>query len=449
MSEQSAVETVDEVTRRVKVTIPAATVAKEVSNALSELERSVKIKGFRPGKAPRAMVEKLHGESVRSDVTSRLMQDSLRSIITQNNLSVVGSPEISDFKAVPDSDLEFTAHFEVFPSPAISGYEQFKVSIPRRAVADTDVDEVLEQLRKSKGQPQKLAFRNTAQNGDLLDLSIAVTVEGQEPARPEPAVIQLGEGKLPAEVEKDLVGLEVGYGKEVTVTLPADHQSPELQGKAVTYKVTLNSLSELVLPNLDDEFAKGVGIGAETLLELRMKIRERLEQDQQSGKQNDIQAAVLDQLSAQHTFKIPQSLIDDEIRNLLVRGGFLNPDKIDVRRIPVDQFREQLGEVAEKRVRGAIIVDRIAAQESIKPEPADVEAEFQRISEEQQVPLEEVKKFFSSRDRLFPLMVELTRSKVLSFLSGRASVEEVDPASLAAAEESGAENKKSSKKKKS
>lgn len=430
MSEQPALEAIDEVTRRVKVVIPAATVAKEVGDALHSLERTAKVKGFRPGKAPRAMIEKLHGADVRSDVMTRLMRERIQQVVKQNNLSVVGSPEISDFKSEPESDLEFTAQFEIFPSPEIKGYEKFKVQVPRRAITDADIDEVVENLRRSKGQPQKLAFRQTAQMGDLLDIAIVITPDGQDAQRPEQAVIQLGEGRLPKEVEEGLVGLEIGHAKEVVVDFPADHQNVELRGKKVSYKATLNSLSELALPSVDDEFAKGVGLGVETLLELRMKIRERLEQEHVKGKQSDVQSAVLDQLAAQHAFRIPQSLVDDEIRNLLVRGGFLNPEKVDPSRIPVEQFREQLGEVAEKRVRSAIIVDRIAAQESIKPEPQDVESEFQKISDEQHVPLEEVKKFFSSRDRLFPLMVELSRSKVLTFLAERAEAEEVDPEAL-------------------
>src|SRR5690606_1013646 len=142
----------------------------------------------------------------------------------------------------------------------------------------------------------------------------------------------------------------------------------------------LNSLSERVLPELNDAFVETLNMGVKTVLELRMKIRGQMEEFQAAEAKQDIQAAVLDELLKTNEFAVPQTLIDDEIRSMLMRNGVLDPKQIDVSQLPMDSFREKLGDIALKRVRSAIIVDQIAKNDDLKASDQDIEKALEEIA---------------------------------------------------------------------
>lgn len=422
----SALHDIDEVTKQAKVSIPAHLVEREVSSQLRDISKNIVIKGFRAGKAPPQMVAKLHGDRVRMEVAQKLIADTLHKLVTEHKLRTIGTPEIEDLQLEPQKEIAFSAKIYLVPEPEISNFKGVEVKVAKRVVADKDVDEVLARLAESKATLRPLVFRNTVGAADVIEGPVTIALEGEEQPKAEPATFAMGSGAVPKEVEEALLGSEVGQTKVVAATLPPDHQVESLRGKKATYTVTVQKLSEKVLPELDDAFAKSLGISVETILELRLKVRTQLEEQHLRQQNDDAQVAVLDTLATAHTFKIPQPLIDDEIRSLLVRNGLLDPEKMDPARVSVEPFREKLGPVAEKRVRTAIIVDRVAKQEAITPADEEIEAALNDIAEKNQVPLAEVKQYFLRSDRAGSLSVELTRNKVLKFLTDQAKIEYQD-----------------------
>ena len=163
----SSIENIDEVTRQIKISIPAEQINKEVEEALTRAARTTTVKGFRAGKAPRHMVEALHGTRVRVEVADRLIAASLSDVARKHEMDIVGNPQI-DIQAVePGKPLEFTARVSLFPHPEIKGYEKFHVRVPKHEPTDADIDQVIERMRRSKATLKKLEFRNTAQEGDV------------------------------------------------------------------------------------------------------------------------------------------------------------------------------------------------------------------------------------------------------------------------------------------
>jgi trigger factor len=422
---QSSVEDINEITKQAKVSIPAETVAKEIQSALKDVANNATIKGFRAGKAPAHLVEKLHGERVRREITTRLIASSLSDLMKDLKLDVVGNPEIEISPFEPGAAINYTASISIFPRPEIKGYDKFKVKVPKHEVSDQDVDEVVTRLRNSKATTHKIDGRQIVQAGDVIDASIQVVLEGEKPSRPEPAVLALGEKQLPEEVEKGLLGLALGQSREIVLPMDEKHPNEELRGKKVTYQVTLNGLSEKVLPELDDAFVKSLGTGPETLLELKLDIRKRLEEERKMSSQGDVHEKILEELAAGNSFMVPQALVDDEIRNILVRAGVFDPAKINPAEINVEVFREKFKEAGEKRVRVAIIVDRISEKENLRAGQDDLEKHVNEISERSGLPAAEVKKFLLSKERMINTALEVTRNKVLNFLASRAEVEYV------------------------
>jgi trigger factor len=235
-------------------------------------------------------------------------------------------------------------------------------------------------------------------------------------------VVRLGEGRLPEELESGLLGLTVGETRTIETNLPDDHRDEQLRGKKAIYIVTLDELQEQILPEVTDEFVKTLGMGAQTALELRLKIREQMEKQREQQEQTEIHAQILKELLESNPFSVPQSMIDGEIRGLLVRNGYVDPSKIDVHRMPVDTFREQLGKLAEERARTSIIVERIVEQESIEFSDEDVKKLMEEISEEHGMPVADVEKALLSDGRKANFVREQKQKKALDLLRERASI---------------------------
>lgn len=421
---QSAVEHIDDVTKRATVKIAAATFATEYGKAVVDLSKKANIKGFRAGKAPQQMIEKLHGERLRWEVTNRLVSESLEKVIKDLGGDVVGQPEVDLGSVEPGKDIEFSAKIYLFPKPEIQGYQGVKVSVPKRQVTDADVEQGLQELRQSKATHKKIEGRTKAAADDVVDTSLQLIIPGQEPTPAEPLVIGLGEKRLLPELEAGIVGMEIGQTKEIPTVIPADHANADLRGKEVKYVVTLNSISEKVLPEADDEFAKSLGFKEmQTLLEVKLDIRKRMEQGAEKEASELVREAVLEQLAASNSFTVPEVLVDDEIRNLVVRKGLVDPKTVKESSFPVDEWRADFREAALKRVRISIIVDQIALKEKLNSTSEDIDGYLTGISNSLEVPLETTKKFFLSRDRALSTFLEVTRNKVLEFLEKNAVVE--------------------------
>jgi len=422
MEVKSVVQDIDQVTKQIKVSIPAETVSKEVTLAINDLAARASLKGFRPGKAPRAMVEKLHGPRVRLEVANRLISSSLSKLVKDHSIDMIGAPEIDVASFEPGKEIEYTAQVSIFPRPDIVGYDSIKVSVPKGEIGDTDVQQVIDRILQSKATTKKLDFRNTAQTGDVVDASLLVELEGETPSRPEPLVVALGEGKVPAELENGIIGMEIGQSKEIVTVVEADHPNTQIAGKKTTYKVTLNGLSERVLPELNDEFVKGLNFGPQTVLELRMETRKQLEEQSEQEVKEKTSQAILDVLLEKNEFPVPMVLVDDEIRSLLMRNGVIDPNRPDVEKLSMEPFRERLGEMAKKRVRTAVLVDAIGKKENLKASDEDIKAAMQDIADKNGLPVEEVQKFFLKSDQNVGFMVEIGRNKVLDFLKSKADV---------------------------
>lgn len=424
----STVENIDAVTARVKVTIPAVVVAKRVEDELNKLMKNLRVDGFRPGKAPRQLVERMHGERVKYEVANKLISSTLYDTITEKKLEVIGEPEVDLPKLELGQSIEFSANVALFPTPTIIGYEDVAAQVENKLTTDEDVEAAIQRVRDAKATTRKVEGRTVAAMGDVIDATLLIELEGEEPTRPEPVRAALGEGKIPAELEREVVGMEVGQNKDVSITFPEDHTNKQLAGKKSLYRVTLNSLFEKVLPEVTDEWVVSLGDEkVKTQTELRAAFRTELEKFNENDQKTKAYQAILDQLLEKNEFLVPQVMIDDEIKEMLVRANVLDPNKVKVNEIRLkDEIRTRFGDAAKKRVRTAVLVDRVAIQEKIEVTEEDQTKIFQDIAAQHNVPLEIVLEHFKKeRSQLRGVFLEQQRNKVLEFLYGKAKIEKV------------------------
>lgn len=423
MELKSTIEDVNSVTKVVKVTIPAETVTEKLEKYVTNVMRTARIDGFRPGKAPRNIIERRHGSAIREDVRNELIKTTFTDIVRENELRVVGVPEIEPGPIEPGKELEYSANVSIYPQPEVSNYDSFEVSAPKKEVKEENIDSVIENMRGRKAKVSEIEDRKTAEMGDVVDVTILMTVDGKDADRSEPAVVGLGEGKLPKEVEEALVGAEVGSTIETTVAHGDDHPTQSLRGKSVTYRVELKGLKRKELPEVTDEFAKELDPSVESVAALREKIRKDLEAHLESEAKTAAQAKILDQLLQRNDFEVPQILVDDEIRNMLARSGLMQNSNVNLQDLDVAMFRDGFGPICEKRVKSAILVDRIAEKEEIKASHEEIEKAMQEIAQENYISVDDVRRYVQSDpSRGMGLALEIERDKVLELLTSRAVI---------------------------
>ena len=425
MDFQASVVDIDEVTKQISVTVPQERVAKEYETSVMSVSKTAKLNGFRAGKVPRHMVERLMGDRIRYDVANRLINESLRGAFEQHKLEVVGEPEVDLKEMEPAKALEFTAKVALYPQPTISNYLNRKVEVVKKAVGDKEVEESLVRLREAKAELKPIEDRKIAEKGDVVALSVGIQVEGGEPSRPEPFVDELGAGKLSADVEAQIAGMTVNDSKEISIVAPADHANPEMAGKNLVYNVTLHGIFTKNMPDLTDDIVKTLGLGVESVDALKTKIREQLTQQAEEDMKNEAQGALLDLLVKENTFKVPQVLVDEEIRGIVARYGFagreVNPETIDIA-----PFRSQFEEFALNRIRCANIIDRVGSTEEIKVEETDRDKMIQRIAEQNGSTVEAARKALLEKSRIMSFLLEVRRTKILEHLMAKTTVEHLD-----------------------
>ena len=422
MDWQSNVEDIDEITKKISISIAEERVTKEFDASVSRYSRSARINGFRPGKAPKKMVEKMLGDKIRLDVAQKLVDEALKGVFKEHKLDVVGEPEIDLTSLEPSKALEFNAKVSLFPQPVIANFKGRTVKVAKKEITDKDVTDKIEQLRESKAELKAIEGRTDAQKGDVVALSVSIKVGDGEFSRPEPFVDALGGGKLNPAIEEQLVGMNVGEEREATMVAEADHPNAEIQGKTLVYKANLHGIFDKKLPELNDEFVKALAQGVETLKALEEKTKEELAAQASEETKGNIQSALLDLLVSEHAFKIPQVMIDEEIREMVSRYGFAGRNA-DPRSIDIAPFREQFREFALNRIRCAILVDRIGEIEEIKVEEADREKMIAEVAKRNGTSEEAARKTLLDQSRVVSFLLEARRTKILEFLVSNTTVE--------------------------
>lgn len=442
MNFKSTIENIDDVTKKIVVSIPSSFAEKEYEEALSQLTKGARIDGFRPGKAPRNMVQKLHGSRVRLEVAHRLIRTSLGDLLKEKELKVVGSPEIDLASYEAGKDIEYTAQIFLMPEPVIEDYKSFEIKIPKTEIGDREIEEVVNRVRDSKATIVPLADRSVAATGDVIEGVLTVTIDGADPGPEEPVKAALGENKIPSDLEQAIIGQAIGSSIAVDSVVPEDAQNEQLRGKKVRYDFRLDQLFSKELPQLDDDLVKGMNIEAETVLELRLKIREDLEQQAKHQAEHGVRDAIMEQLIERHQFPIPQVLIDREIASDLARAGLIDPSKISVDDVDVSSFRDRLGPMADKRARAAIIFQTLLSKEQIQVTAEDLEQRYQDLSNESGVEIDQVRAHFSNPKYGNEARNDIIARKLWNILEGRSKVEYVAAAEQAEMSKKGQASKK-------
>lgn len=428
-----SIDSVSDVSRDINILIPREDFDKRFQSEVSKVAQSAHIKGFRPGKAPSAHIKKLYGAKIQNELVQELVGEAYQNAISENQLNVVGRPEL-DVKPLDDgADLEVKATVAIYPTPEIKKWEGLKYEYSVVEFDDAVLEKELDGVKDSFTKVVAPEGREEVQDGDMVVLDYSATVDGEpfENSEAKNARLIIGRESFPKAFEKALCGMKPEETKEIKVNLPDDIANPALKGKEAVYQVTMNKVYDRQVPELTDEFIKENGI-SESLADLKKSIEEKAKKEVEFKNKRAQEDALLKAIIEENAFEVPEALVDEEIRSILFEARLLDPSKEESYQLKLGNFRESLGEGAEFRVRKGVVIGRLSEQLGLKAEDADVKAWLKEEAEAGGVELEVLEKALASQGESeqarFKSMVlgKKTVEKLLASNKGKSKKEKVE-----------------------
>jgi trigger factor len=413
------VEDLTSVRKRVEVEIAAADVQAELDRAFHLVGQQARLRGFRPGKVPRPVLERNFGEQVRREVLGRLVEESLRHAIEHHRLDPIGTPDIDADAIEPGQGLKYSATLDVRPVIEIGDLGGLKVARGTATVSDEDVERALESLRESVAQLRPVTERVLVESGDIVRVDLESRLEGAEPVKREGVLVEAGVGSFPLALERQLVGQHRGARLSLQVPYPADYPNPGLAGKTAAFEVEIKDLLQKELPPLDDDFARDHA-RAESLADLRTRVRADLERQAAERVEEAMREELLDQLVGRHQFDVPPSLVDRRTAALLEALDVRLPEQAD-RNEALARLQEQVRPRAERQVRSELLLDAVATREGIEVSEDEVHAAIDALAARDSRAPERVRGLYHRPEAHAALHAKLVRDRALARLIERSA----------------------------
>lgn len=365
------VEDVTPVQKKLQVEIPGEQVALEFDKACKKIGRHVKIKGFRKGKAPKSLIQRYHGDSIREEVLESLIRETFPKALEELDVKLITEPRLENAGDLKEGEpFSYSALLDLWPEFDLPEYKGIKLEKPPYEVTEEEVDVQMEALRKHFGSVESLEEDRPVQEGDLVIVDFEGFFEGEpvEGLKEENYYLEVGSGYFNEEFETKLIGAEKGVEKEIEVTYPEDALNENVAGKTITYKVTVKEIKKRVLPDLDDEFAQKFGPQYKTIDDLRERMRNQLEQDKKEAQERALRQQLIDKLLSEVDFPLPESLVEKKLVQMVDNViSHLNERGMDLQGTGMseERLKEKMREDAERQVKMEIVLDKIADKEDI------------------------------------------------------------------------------------
>ncbi|MDP8999219.1 MAG: trigger factor [Myxococcota bacterium] len=408
------------------VDIPADAVKAEVEKAYATLQKKARVRGFRPGKAPRQVLARLYGPQVASDVANAIVSDTLPKALSTNNVRPVNQPRVEAGKVEPGSAFSYKARFEVSPEIADVVYEGLELLRPNTEATEAMVDEQIEVLRKTHARLEPPDPPRPAQTEDVVAIDFALAVDGADikDAGGEGVQLELGSGQVLPELDAAVIGKCVDDAFNVTAVFADTHPGPELRGKSATFKVKVKDIKKRILPVLDDEFAKDVG-SFETLVELRADVHTRLQKMLKDRADAVVAEQIIDQLNEKNAVDLPPSLVEQQCRMMELE---LLQNARRVGRQPAqgdfEKVHEHVHADSEKKVRAGLLMAAIAKKLAIQVTEEDIRKGIEDLAVETGKNVAKVRAEYSDPQRKNILVGMILEDKVLTLIESKAVVRE-------------------------
>jgi trigger factor len=421
-----------------EITVPAAEVEKETERAIAEIQKNVRLPGFRPGKAPLSLVKTKFAGDIRQEVLEKLVPRHFRAAVDQDGLQVVGQPDLKDVHFHEGEDLHFKAEFEVAPTFDLGEYRGVTITYTEPEVSDADVTERLEQIRDSKAEfvneePRPLA------DGDYAAISLESISGVDEKVAQDELVLKIGDEATMPVFSENLRGAAPDDVREFEVSYPEDYERKTLAGRTVKFQATVKAVRRKELPELNDEFAKDLG-DFQTIDEIKETIHKTILREREHRAQEEAKHQLLDKLVDAHDFPVPDAYIDRQIKiNVENQVRSLAAQGVDTSSLKLDwhKLRDSQKDRAIRDVKASLLLDKIAEREAVGATQEEVDREVQRIARQAKEAAAVTRARLQKDGVIARIAANIRTEKTLTFLFEQARKEAgPPPTEEASAEES-------------
>jgi trigger factor len=406
-----SVENTGGLERRMTVQVPAERIEEQVQSRLESMSKTVRLDGFRPGKVPLKVIEKKYGKQVRLEVVDEVVNSTMQEALSQESIRPVGRPSVEPKAIQPGEPLEYVATFEVFPE--LNGMLDygFKVTKPIVEITNDDVENMLGNLQRQRSTWN--VVERTAQQGDQVNIDFEGTIDGTPFAgnKAEQMSLVLGADTMIPGFEDQLAGVSAGDEKTLKVTFPADYPAAEVAGKEAEFQVKVNSVSEPVLPELDDDFARAFGIDEKGMDGLREEITSNMQRELNGLITSKLKEQVFSGLLKANPVDVPRTLIESEIQQLQSQESGKGMDA------------SALEATAERRVKLGVLISEVVKLNNIQIDPDRVRTVVDTIAASYEKPEEVVQWYYGNQEMLAGVQSSVMEELAVEWVIANSGVE--------------------------
>ena len=418
------VETLEKLERRITLTLPSTEIETEVNTRLKRLARTVKAAGFRPGKVPMSVVAQRYGYSVHYEVMNDKVGAVFSEAVTQARLRVAGAPRITEKQGAPQGQLTFDATFEVYPEIKLGDLTQTGVERIATEVTDAAIEKTIDILRKQRRTFAQRASSEPALLGDRVTIDFEGKIDGVafNGGAAKEFQFMIGEGQMLEQFDAAVRGMKTGDSKTFPLQFPAEYQGKDVAGKEADFLVTLKRIEQQQLPEVNEAFAKALGIKDGSVEGLRADVKRNLEREVKFRVAARNKASVMDALVTVADLDVPVALVKGEVERM-VEGARADLKKrgvkdADTAPIPAEMFEPQ----AQRRVRLGLVVGELVRSHGLQAKPEQLQAHIEEMSQSYEKPAEVMRWYLSDRQRMAEIEAVVVENNVAAFVLGKAKV---------------------------
>jgi trigger factor len=425
---KASVEEISSVKRKLSVEIPEDEIVKEVDSFYKDLGKKAKIKGFRPGKVPKDILERYFKDYVKAEVIQKLIEESYPKALSEIELQPVSPPAIDPGEFVGGKPFQYSAVFEIKPDIKLEGYAGLKLEGKKEEVKDEEVEQRVKALQNLHANLTTLPEARPIQAGDYVIVDYEAYAEGKplEGGKATDFTVEVGSGQFIPTFEEKLIGLNLEEEKEIEISFPADYAYQKWAGKTVSFRVKIKEIKAKILPPLDDEFAKD--LGDSSLEELKAKLKGVIEKEKALALEQQLKNQAVDQLIDGNPFEVPESLVEEQAKAMVADTKLrLAAQGVALKNLGVseEKLHGDYRAMAQKQVKTFLILEKIASQEGITVTDEEADGRLKEISERMHQPFDAVKRYYEKNNLLPEAKAGILRDKTLNFLLEKANVEYV------------------------
>ncbi|MBK26680.1 MAG: trigger factor [Halobacteriovorax sp.] len=423
------VEEVNGCTKKIVFNFETLDLTTEIKAELTKKQKTVSIKGFRKGKAPLSMVEKLYGPQLEFDALNQFVQNQLIAALTKEELNPVGQPSFEDMKYDAGKSVSFNAVVEVFPTVEIKDLSKLSFKKEKVEIKDEDVESIKNNYLGSKAEMIEITDEKaTLGKGHTAVMNFqGTTADGEKPEsmKGDEFLLEIGSGQFIPGFEEGMIGMKKGEKKSIDLTFPEEYHAEELKGAKVVFDVELLEIKEKKLPEFNDELAKEFGF--ESVEDFNTKNRENLVMQKEKAADEKLHQEILETLIKENTFDVPGALVaqqenylKEDVKRNLSQQGFNEPMMEEY----FQKWADDLKEKAQFQVRSGLILDTLAKKFEVETSDSDLDAKIEETAKGSGLPVEQLKQYYSSDENIRKnMMYAIREEKTFEALKSQVKVE--------------------------